>query len=234
MISNSRDSYNLKKITKFNNIDQKYNSNDIKNSIIKPVKLEKPNINIEQIINDKIISSKKELEEAYTKRTNIPYKGIIKNFDFNKKINNETDLIVHKVTLEDKKLFNDDMSKYKKEIDTQNNELNDIYSSNKKTQHKKNFEYQHKYKYRTKLETSDNSNLRVDRIDFYKKEQSKLEDKKKKIDDILLNLIDSGILSEDCESINYNKIDTVELETRLKKEFGDAEFETLMKELSQN
>jgi hypothetical protein len=208
MINNSRDSYNLKKMTRLNKIDQSYNTNDIKNLIIKPVKIEKPNIDINKIVNDKINSSKIELEESYAKRTNMPYKGIIKDFDFKKKIKDENDLIIHKVTIQDKQFFTEDMNKYKTEIITQDTEIKNIYSTTNKTQHKKEFEYQHKYKYRTKLETSDDSNLRVDRIDFYKKEQHKLEDKKKKIDDILLDLIDSGILSNDLESINYDKINT--------------------------
>ena len=124
------------------------------------------------------------------------------------------------------------MDNFEKTISDQNKDIKDTYSLDKKTEHKKEFDYQHKYKYRVKLDTNDEDDLRTDRIEFYKKEQNKIEDNKKKIDDILLNLIDSGILSENMESINYDKINTNELENTLKNVFGDEEFEKLMKELA--
>jgi len=80
------------------------------------------------------------------------------------------------------------------------------------------------------LESNDESDLRTDRIEFYKKEQNKLDDSKKKIDDILLNLIDSGVLSENLDSINYDKINAKELESTLKNIFGEEEFNKLIKE----
>jgi len=72
----------------------------------------------------------------------------------------------------------------------------------------------------------------VDSLKIYRmKEQNKIEENKNKIDDILLNLIDSGILSQNMETIDYNKIDTHDLENKLKKVFGDEEFEKILKEL---
>ena len=48
--SNIKNSYNMKKIKKFNNIDQMYNQNDLKNLILKSQKIEKPNINLYSLI----------------------------------------------------------------------------------------------------------------------------------------------------------------------------------------
>jgi len=228
---NARETYNMKKIKKLNNIDQMYNKDDLKNMIINPIKIEKPSINIQTLVDNKNLENNKELEESIKKRVNLPYKGIIKNFNYDKIIKNEKDLIVHKVSNEDKKFFDDDMDKFKNKINSIDNEIKDIYSIDKETKHKKEFEYQHKYKYRSKLETTDDSDLRIDRIEYYKKEQNKLEDNKKKIDNVLLNLIDMGILSENLDSINYDKINTTELENTLKDVFGEEEFTKLMKEL---
>ena len=231
---NNRDSHNLKKIQKLNNIDQKYNKDNLLDLIIKPEKIEKPNINILQVVSIREHEGEKELEECIKKRTNFPYKGIIKNFDYTKiREKHKEDLIVHTVSDADKVNFNDDYNKYNTTISTQNKELNDAYSTNKKNEHKKEFEYQHKYKYRNKLDNTNNdeSNLRVDRIEYYKKEQLKVEENKKKIDDILIGLIDSGILSEDLDKINYDKINVEELENKLKKEFGEEEFLRLMNDL---
>jgi len=233
MNSNIKNSYNMKKIKKFNNIDQMYNQEDLKNLILKPQKIEKPNININSLIDNKKISNDKDLNESMKKRVNEPYKGIIKNFDYSKiREKHEEDLVVHTVNQEDKnlKVFDSNMDVFHNKIEKQNKDIKDVYSKDKKTEHKKEFDYQLKYKYRTKIDSGDDD-LRIDRIEFYKKEQSKIEDNKKKIDDILLNLIDSGILSENLESIDYNKIDTNELENKLKNVFGEDEFNKILKEL---
>lgn len=233
-ISNLRNSYNMKKIKKFNNIDQMYNQDELKNIIIKTQKVEKPNINIKSLVDSREITNKKELEECKKKRVNEPYKGIIKDFDYSKiREKHEEDLIVHKVTIEDKdeKIFNQKMNVFEKTIAEQNKDIKDTYSLDKKTEHKKEFDYQHKYKYRVKLDPNGEDDLRTDRIEFYKKEQNKIEENKKKIDDILLNLIDSGILSENLESINYDKINTKDLENKLKNVFGEDEFEKILKEI---
>jgi hypothetical protein len=230
-MANSRESYNLKKIQNFNKIDQSYDKDSLKQMIIKPEKIEKPNLNIENLIKNRASDGKKELEECIKKRTNLPYKGIIKNFNYDRKFEKKEDLIVHKVTDEDKLNFDNDVEKYNTKIDAQNKEINATYSTDKKNDHKKEFEYQHKYKYRAKLDNNVESDLRTDRIEFYKKEQEKMEDSKKKIDDILMNLIESGILSENLETINYDKIDVDELEKTLIKEFGEEEFSKLLKEI---
>lgn len=234
MNSNVKNSYNIRKIKKFNNIDQMYNQNDFRNLLLKPQKIEKPNINLNSLINNREQVNKCDLDESVKKRTNEPYKGIIKNFDYSKiREKHEEDLIVHKVNEEDKniKVFDANMSSHHNKIEKQNKDIKNAYSMDKKTEHKKEFDYQVKYKYRTKIDSGASDDLRVDRIEFYKKEQSKIEENKKKIDDILLNLIDSGILSDNLESIDYDKIDTNDLESKLKNVFGEDEFNKILKEL---
>ncbi|AYV80036.1 MAG: hypothetical protein Gaeavirus6_11 [Gaeavirus sp.] len=232
-MNNSRDTYNLKRIQKFNKIDQAYDKDSLKDLIIKPEKIIKPNINIESMINTREASSKQELEDCIKKRVNLPYKGIIsiKDFNYNQVLKKSEDLIIHKVTEDDKKHADSNLANYTAKIKTHNDELTDKYSMNKETEHKKEFEYQHKYKYRNKLENNTESDLRTDRIEFYKKEQEKIEDHKKKMDDILMNLIDSNIISEDLSTINYDKIDIAQLEKTLKTQFGEKEYSKLLNEL---
>jgi hypothetical protein len=231
-----RESYNLKKIQKFNNIDQTHNMDQLKDVIIKSEKIQKPNININNLVKSKEEENNKVLNESIKKRTNQPYKGIIKNFDYSKiREKHEEDLVVHKITDvdKDKIIFDSKLNNYNNTIQNQNTEIKQIYSGDKYTVNKKDFDYQHKYKYRSKIDNNDDdTDLRVDRIEYYKKEQQKNEGNKKKIDDILLNLIDSGILSDDMNNINYDKIDVNALEDTLKKEFGEAEFNKLLKELN--
>lgn len=233
MSSNVRNLYNMKKIKKINNIDQMYNQEEFKNLIIKPQKIEKPNLNIESMVNTRDDMNKKDLEESRKKRVNQPYKGIIKDCDFSKiREKHEEDLVVHKVNEEDKDLeiFKEKMSTFKGIITEQNKVIEDAYSLDKKNEHKKEFDYQHVYKYRTKIDDAGDNDVRIDRIEYYKKEQSKLEENKKKIDDIFLGLIETGILSENLDSIDYSKVDANELETTLRNAFGDEEVEKLLKE----
>jgi hypothetical protein len=224
MSVDNRDLYNLKKIQRFNNIDQKHSSNTNNMQDLKPQKVDKVNIDLNKLVQDRKQHNQAELDESIKKRTNLPYKGIIKNFDFNKiRANHKEDLIVHKVTEADKKTFNEDISKYSNTITKQQKELSEIYAENKKNEHKKNFEYQHKYKYRTKLDVGDgggsggsggggggdggDGDVRIDRIEYYKKEQLKVEESKKKMDDILMNLINKNAISENLDNFDINKID---------------------------
>lgn len=230
-----RDNYNMKKIKKFNSVDHAYNTEDLKNLILKQEKVEKPNIDIKALANQREKINLIEFKESEQKRVNNPYKGIIKDFNYDQKLKKQEDLIIHKVTQvdKDKVQFDQKMGVYKTNITTHNDEIKEVYSIDKKNQHKKDFEYQHKYKYRTKLDNNnEEADLRVDRIDFYKKEQQKLGDNKKKIDNILMDLIDVGILSDSMDSINFDKIDADKLAETLKKTFGDEEYEKLIKELS--
>jgi hypothetical protein len=234
MDSNIKNSYNMRKIKKFNNIDQMYSQNDLKKLILKSQKIEKPNINLDSLINNKQQTNSNDLKESIKKRTNEPYKGIIKNFDYSKiREQHVEDLIIHKVNDQDKNIevFDSNLNIFHNKIEKQNIDIKDTYSIDKKTEHKKEFDYQLKYKYRTKIDSGDDDDIRIDRIEFYKKEQSKIEENKKKIDDILLNLIDSGILSDNLESIDYDKLDTNDLENKLKNIFGEDEFNKILKEL---
>ena len=225
----------MRKMKKFNNIDQMYNQTDLKNLILKTQKIEKPNINLDSLINNKKQTNTNDLKESMIKRTNEPYKGIIKNFDYSKiREKHEEDLIIHKVNEQDKnmEIFESDMSNFHNKIEKHNIDIKDTYSIDNKTEHKKEFDYQLKYKYRTKIDSgNDDDDLRIDRIEFYKKEQSKIEENKKKIDDILLNLIDSGILSENLESINYDKLNTTDFENQLKNVFGEDELNKILNDL---
>jgi hypothetical protein len=216
MSVDNRDLYNLKKIQRFNNIDQRYATGTSNMQDLKPQKVDKVNVDLNKLVQDRKQYNQAELDESIKKRTNLPYKGIIKNFDFNKiRANHKEDLIVHKVTEADKKTFNEDISKYSNTITKQQKELNEIYAENKKNEHKKNFEYQHKYKYRTKLdvgegdggEGGEGGDVRIDRIEYYKKEQLKVEESKKKMDDILMNLINKNAISENLDNFDLNKID---------------------------
>jgi len=171
---------------------------------------------------------------------NNPYKGIISkdHFDYNKNIEDEEDLVVYKAKEEDKnkKVFEKKYKTFKKTKKKDDKEIKEIYSKSEKAKHKKEFEYNQKYKYSAKIDDDDGDgeNLRTDRIEFYKKEQQKAElilyiyiNSKKKVDDILIGLVESGIISENMDSIDLEQIDEDELEERLKEAIGEEKFKEL-------
>ena len=197
----------LKQLEKLNQLENKYNKDKIKESVIKPIKIEKDNRDIKKDYNSKEKEYFKERDELWKIRTNQPYKNIIKDEQQVKKFINrnnidKSELIVHKVTNLDKQSVDKEYSQFKNKLETHNNELKVIYSTNKQAEHKKQFEYNHKYKYRIKYDPSDHNKLKQDKIEMFKKEQQKEEENKQKIDNIIENLINNGIFNkEELEEI---------------------------------
>lgn len=137
------------------------------------------------------------LAKYWEKRTNQPYKNILHDQDYNKIIHDEQDLIVHKYTEADK-MKAEQIDKYKESMERHNNELKIIYSVSKEAEHLKQFEYNHKYKYRiTGKVTADQQDLKKNRIMYYKKEQQKMEKDKENKEKLLESILQDGIFNED-------------------------------------
>ncbi len=232
---NNKDSYNIKKIEHLNNIDNKYNNEKLQNLIIQTKKIEKTNTNIKDIATKRDKENKDNIKIFEKNRTNMPYKCIIKKFDYTKEIKNEKELIVYTANKEDKnkELFEGNLKKHNDKITQINDDIKKDYSIDNRNKHDEKFIQNHVYKYRTKIKDADDeSDLRVDRIEFYKKEQKKLEENETKINNILFDLINTGAISENLDSIDYNKIDSDKLEEMMRANFGDEEFEKMYKELT--
>lgn len=215
----------IKQMEKFNEIENKYDKDKIRESVIKPQKVERKN-NVNDIITNirkdwgVQISNKnrgnrygdiadqfkekinKQKSNYWEKRTNKPYKNIITDKKYinpflNKRKIKESELVVHKVTPLDKEGVDDEYEDLQDKLEKHDNELKVIYSTNKKAEHKKKFEYSHKYKYRVAYNPSDHDKLKKDKIEYYKREQKKAEAGKEKVDTIINSLIDDGMLDED-------------------------------------
>jgi hypothetical protein len=178
----------------------------IKEILIKPIKLEKGNkLLFEKTFKEKESEYKPKLEEYWKKKTNVPYKGILKNENYNLKVKDEKDLVVHRVTQKDKdvKEVESKYNEFNDKIKSHDGELNIIYSTSKKGEHKKKFEYTHTYQYRkTELNNSDEDNkeqdhtkLKQDRYNYYKDQQKQLE-KNKKINEVLERLANDDVFDD--------------------------------------
>lgn len=202
-----REMQQIKQIEKINQLESVDNEK-IRESVIKPIKIEISNQEKERIkqelrqleSNYKVNkeNTNEQLQKLWKERTNQPYKNIIKNEDYKKNIKNRDDLIVHRVTLLDKdgKVAEKNYTDLKNKIETHDKELKVIYSTDHKNEHLKDFEYKQIYKYRMKFDPKDHDKLKVDQIKYYKNEQKKLEENKKKYDDLIDSLVNEGIFDE--------------------------------------
>lgn len=196
----------IKQIERLNELENQYDINKIKEAILTTKKIVKDksiSTEIEAKLNEKKATYEKDIEDYRKSRTNIAYKGIIK-CDENKQIKNETDLIIHTVTKQDAEGVDEDFNKLKGNLEKHNNELKVIYSTNKEAEHKKKFEYNHKYVYRRMPhDATTHQDNRANHRKIYEEQQRKLEDGAKKRENIIEALINSDIFSkEELKNIN--------------------------------
>lgn len=200
----------MKQMEKLNEIDVSMDKEKIKESLIKPIKIEKSKQEKAELEkkwketeNNYYDNSGKgkdfgtEVKQYWAKRTNQPYKNIMKNEDYTKKISSDKDLIVHRVTNKDKEGVEEGFLDLQDKLEKHNDELKVIYSVSKKNEHKKKFEYNHVYKYRVQHEGKDHDEMKDDRIKYYKAQQKKEEAGKKKLDILLDTLVSDGIFDKD-------------------------------------
>ena len=166
------------------------------------------------------------LIKLWKTRTNDPYKSVLKNAnilnndDYKKDYKKEDDLIIHKVSREDKdiELLETNFKTIQNEIEKHNDELKLIYSINEKTKKKKEFEYNLKYKYQYKpsdtADKKEHEDIKQERIEYYKNKQKEEDDTRTKIDRILEKLSNDNITIDNDDSID-------KLDQQLKEEFGE-------------
>ena len=233
----------INQLEKLNELENMVDKEKIRESVIKPTKIDKKN-NMDDIIKNAKekwgfeIKKKKSVKNQYDaiddqfqknlenqkkvlqkERTNLPYKNIIKNIKdgdnhyekhYKKFVDNpligeadktqiekaEQDLLVHKVTNADKEGVEEEFEEFEKNLETHNNELKVIYSSSKEAEHKKQFEYNHKSKYRIKYDPESHDDMKKDKINILKKEQKRMEKGKQTVDDVMQFLADNELLGE--------------------------------------
>jgi hypothetical protein len=176
------------------NISGKKNNDTLIKAIIQPLKIEKGNkyeiTKKYETITKNFDQDAKKLREG---RTNLPYKNILKDQDYKKKINEHKDLIVYKVNEKDKneQILDKEYNNHKNNIEVHEKELKIIYSLSSETEHLKKFLYKNKVVYTEKYNPKKYKDLKDDNIEYFKKEQEEIEKNKKEKDEII-NLVNSG------------------------------------------
>jgi hypothetical protein len=166
---------------------------------------------------------KDERSKYEKRRDNRPYKIIIADRDDHKKMlekerqwqetNDDTyrprysDLIVHKVTNADKEGVDDEYDDKKNRREELDDENRVVYCEKNKTKHKKDFDYKHTYIYRIKIDDKNHVELKDNRIAYYEREQKKIEDNKKKTDEMLRQMAECELLDKELLEKGIEKID---------------------------
>jgi hypothetical protein len=174
---------------KINNIKELNLSSDkITELIIPSLKINKTSSEeIENNYNVKLDEySNNYVNNLWKTRTDQPYKNILKNEDYSKTISSKDDLVIHKITKQEKdsSVLVDEYVKLKNSIDKHNIELKQIFSDTELLKHKKNFDYVNKYQHRIQYNPKDFNELK----DLYEKEQLKIDEEQKRIDEIINNI----------------------------------------------
>ena len=171
------------------------------------------------------------IEKLWEKRTNNPYKNILKDENYTKKFNNKDDLIVHKVTKFDKNLKKlmaeyEDMLEF---IVIHDGKLEIKYAKSKENKFKEKFDYENKIKYRVKYDPKNYTELKK----FYKSEQKKIKKANRRVDEMIeillasesftkeeLNDIDKSCCEEENVTISFEQGDD-DMEKQLEKELAE-------------
>lgn len=173
--------------TKTVQVDSVYDA-DKTNEIICPVKVSKCDPReVEQIYSDEIKQTTSSFLENtwWRNKTNIPYKGIIKNNnDANVPYKTQDDLVVHKITSNDKFGLEDDYVKMAQFIEAQNDDLRQKFSQLDESTFKKEFEYVNKYKYQVKDVPKDYSAMKQ----LYAREQQQCTKNARQVDSVIYKM----------------------------------------------
>jgi hypothetical protein len=225
----------MKQLEKFDDIDKIMNKDKRRDAIIEPIKVDKPKdngINMANIARNKENTeyNKKFVEEQFWRsRTNQPYKSALKDVlpdkeYYKKNFTKTAELIVHKTTAADKEYLMDDYNEFEKLLEKQNSQLKMTYSASKESEHKKQFKYNHKTKFKIKYDPADFKNLKQNKMDYYKNEQIKLNQDKKNVEDLIDSALNNTILNDSEIKSYYNKSNNKlkDLENELISDLGDG------------
>lgn len=228
-------------------VQKNITENDIiRDAIIAPTKVTLSNpekIKIKEQINklnseydNKGKSHLSHLKTYWNSRTNDPYKSIITDEKYygkflkenlvrssilpdNEKSRLQKELIVHKVTDADTKGVKEKYKVFNSSLEKHNNELKNIYSLNKQTEHLKKFEYNHRERFRVKYNPTDHNDLKANKINLYKKAQHEMEQSKIKKDSVIEDLINNGVI----DNTQGTKQPTTEREREQEQEIQSVE-----------
>jgi len=224
------------KIRKIKNVSELGLSKEqIVEYVIAPIKLEKSSSKeIEKYFSDEQEKiTKKYIEENWwKKRTNAPYKNILKDEDWTKQFKKEKDLIVHTVSKHDKIGLEEEYVMLLGLLEKHNSDIKVIFSASQENEHKKHFKFVQKYKDRVKYNPKDNN---IDLKEYYTKAQKKYDNDQKRLDEAIARLMDEDITDKEIKELESEIIKPSKPKKATKQEKNiDDEIQELVKELGED
>lgn len=174
-------------------------SENVIEQILKPVEITNVRNNTDVKFN---YDARKKLRDQNEKieYTDTMYKAIIKQ-PLNKPLTEieADDLIVHRVSDVDKdiRIFTRDLENKKRSIQSENDALRIEYCEENYSKHKKAFEYNESFITNMAYEENLFDDNKKDCIEFYQKKQREQEEGKRACDQVLRDLMNRGLISED-------------------------------------
>ena len=224
------------KIRKIKNVSELGLSKEqIVEYVIAPIKLEKSSSKeIEKYFSDEQEKiTKKYIEENWwKKRTNAPYKNILKDEDWTKQFKKEKDLIVHTVSKHDKIGLEEEYVMLLGLLEKHNSDIKVIFSASQENEHKKHFKFVQKYKDRVKYNPKDNN---IDLKEYYTKAQKKYDNDQKRLDEAIARLMDEDITDKEIKELESEIIKPSKSKKTTKQEKNiDDEIKELVTELGED
>ncbi|XP_065639472.1 mRNA export factor GLE1-like [Hydra vulgaris] len=217
-------------IRKIRNISEIGISKDkITEYVIAPIKVERSDMSeINKLIGEEeqLLTEEFVKNNWWSKRTNAPYKNIIKDQDFKKTFKTNEDLVVHRYTDSDRVGLMDEYKTLLKLIEKHNGDLKIIYSASKETEHKKAFRFVEKYRKRVKYNPKNYNDLK----NYYNKEQRKFDRKQNRLDNLISKIMDEDMSEKELKQIEQEYI-TQTKEKAKKTKAKEKEIDRQLQEL---
>jgi hypothetical protein len=116
---------------------------------------------------------------------------------------------------------------FEKLLEKHDKHLKMIYSLSKEGEYAKKFKYNNKTKFRIKYDPADFKKLKKNKIEYYNNEQIKLEQDKKRVEDLIDAALNAGIFNDtEIKMLENNKNDT-ELMEELVNDLGEESRELI-------
>src|ERR1700733_7081641 len=131
-----------------------------------------------------------------------------------------SDLLVHQVTEKDrdKNVFEKEVEMKKKEKKEINQELEIEFHIDNYAKHKAKFEYKESFIRNLAYEANGFDENKQDYIEFYRKHQKEAEEGKQWCDEILRNIVDTGLIKPEELPSNVDDIESQEIDNNSKSE----------------
>jgi hypothetical protein len=220
--------YEMKLLEKINEV-KRMQPKDLSKIIVPSEIVSKPKneheLNIKRV--DKERDYNPSLIGYWKTRTNQPYKNILKNIDYTKKIENKEDLIIYKINKNDKSELVSELNELQEKIKKQNDDILELFSKDKQDEYKRKFEYNNKYLFRLPYNPKDSSDLKEEYLEEYKKKQEEMEKGKKRIDEIIETLIESKTIVIESLDEYIKNTENIEKDKEIKSEKIKTDMEFL-------